>query len=427
MAITRRDLLSRGAILVAAGLTAPSFITRTALALDPAAAAAGILGVPDPRRSDKILVVVQLSGGNDGINTVVPFGDPAYYQLRPRLGVQAQDVLHLSDTVGLHPNLGRIKGLYDQGRVAVLQGVGYPNPNRSHFRSMDIWHSARPDVFERTGWLGRYIEACQCGQQDSVPAISVGDQVNSLFWTDMTLVPAVASIGSFSFMTDSRYKNDRGSQLQTLQNVYAQAGNWSPYESLIRKSTLNALAGSDQLQKAAEAYKTSVPYPTGNGLASQLKMVAQVIAGNLGTRLFSVQMGGFDTHANQKDHHAALMKQLGEAIDAFVLDLANINKQDDVLIMTFSEFGRRARENGSGGTDHGTAEPMFVIGSNVRGGLYGHYPGLGDLDANGDIRFTTDFRSVYAGILKDHLGADPARVLEGELDPVSLLKTTAGS
>ncbi len=194
MAFTRRSLLSRGAILVAAGLTAPSFITRTAMALDPTAAAAGGFGLTDPSKQNRILVAVQLSGGNDGINTLIPFGDPNYAKLRPKLAFQPQETLHLSDTVGLHQNLDKLKGLYDQGRVAVLQGVGYPNPNRSHFRSMDIWHSARPDVFERTGWLGRYIEACQCGQQDSVPAISVGDQVNSLFWTDMTLVPAVLQL-----------------------------------------------------------------------------------------------------------------------------------------------------------------------------------------------------------------------------------------
>ncbi len=422
MAFTRRSLLSRGAILVAAGLTAPSFITRTAMALDPTAAAAGGFGLTDPSKQNRILVAVQLSGGNDGINTLIPFGDPNYAKLRPKLAFQPQETLHLSDTVGLHQNLDKLKGLYDQGKVAVIQGVGYPNPNRSHFRSMDIWHSARPDTFERSGWLGRYLDACQCATSSSLPAISVGDQLNTMFWTDMTLVPAVASIGSYSFATDGKYRNDRQSQLQTLQNIYSQAGTWSQYESLIRKETLNALAGSDQLQRVAQSYQSPVTYPTNNGLASQLKMVAQVIAGNLGTRLFSVQMGGFDTHANEKDHHSALMKQFGEATDAFMQDLASMNRQDDVVMMVFSEFGRRVKENGSGGTDHGTAEPMFVVGNAVRGGLYGTYPSLGDLDHNGDLKFSADFRSVYAGILKNHLGADPAPILNGGFDPVALIK-----
>ncbi|MBV9543751.1 MAG: DUF1501 domain-containing protein, partial [Chloroflexi bacterium] len=358
---TRRQLISRGALLVASGFLAPSFITRTAMALQGRSSVLGQVAV-DTSRSNRILVVLQLSGGNDGINTLVPFADAGYSQLRPSLGIAANEVLQLTDSVGLHPSLGKFKALYDDGKLAVVQGVGYPNPNRSHFRSMDIWHSAAPDTFEKSGWLGRYVSACQCNQGNALPAISVGDQLNGMFWTDTTLVPAVASIGAFSFLTDTRYKNDRTFQMQTLQNIYSQAGNWSQYESLIRRGTVEALAGSDELQKVAAAYQTPVTYPTNNGLANQLKLVAQVIAGNLGTRLFSVSMGGFDTHATQKEHHAQLLAQLGDAVDAFMQDLASMQRQDDVTIMTFSEFGRRASQNGSLGTDHGTAEPMFIIG-----------------------------------------------------------------
>src|SRR5919199_4802907 len=368
------------------------------------------------------MVAPQLLCGNDGLNPLVPFADPGYYQHRSSLAIPTSDVLPLSDSVGLHPRLGKLKGLFDAGQVAIVQGVGYPNPNRSHFRSMDIWHSARPETFERSGWLGRYVSACQCATDNALPAISVGDRLNTLFWTDTTLVPAVASIGAFSFLTDTKYKNDRTFQMQTLQNIYSQAGTWSPYEALIRRGTLNALAGADELQKVASAYHSPITYPTNNGLANQLKLVAQVIAGNLGTRLFSVSMGGFDTHANQKDTHARLLGQLGDAVDAFMQDLANMKKQDDVVIMTFSEFGRRAKQNGSAGTDHGTAEPMFVIGNNVQGGLYGSYPSLSDLDNNGDLKFSTDFRSVYAGMLRDVVGADPAPILAGAFDPVSVMR-----
>ncbi|MDQ6670008.1 MAG: DUF1501 domain-containing protein, partial [Chloroflexota bacterium] len=304
----------------------------------------------------------------------------------------------------------------------VVQGVGYPNPNRSHFRSMDIWHSARPDTFERSGWLGRYVAACQCAQDNAMPAISIGDQINTMFWTDTTLVPAVASIGAFSFLTDTRYKNDRTFQMQTLHNIYSQAGNWSSSESLIRRGTLQALAGSDELQKVAASYTSPVTYPANNGLANQLKTVAQVIAGDLGTRLFSVSMGGFDTHANQKVNQDKLLGQLGDAIDAFMQDLASMNKQDDVTIMTFSEFGRRVKENGSSGTDHGTAEPMFIIGNKVQGGMYGTYPSLADLDNNGDLKFNADFRSVYAGILRDVVGADPGPILAGSYDPLAVIR-----
>lgn len=402
--------------MVAAGLTVPSFISRTALAIGSATA--------DNSRSNKILVAVQLSGGNDGLNTLVPHGQQAYYNLRPTLSIPPEDVLPLTDSVGLHPGLAGLKSLYDEGHLAVIQGVGYPNPNRSHFRSMDIWHTARPESFELSGWLGRYLDACTCMQGEAMPGISVGDQLNGMFWTETTLVPAVASVGAFSYQTDSKYKNDRDSQLKTLKNIYQQAGNWSPYDRLIRKSTLAALAGSDELARVANAYQTPVDYPASNGLGNQLKMVAQVIAGNLGTRLFSVQLGGFDTHSAEKDAHARLMTQLSEALVAFWEDLALLNRQDDVVVMTFSEFGRRAAQNGSAGTDHGTAEPMFVLGRSVHGGLYGAYPSLEDLDTNGDLKFNADFRSVYAGVLRDHLGADSAKVLGGAFDPIALLATS---
>jgi uncharacterized protein (DUF1501 family) len=421
MALFRRSLVTRGALLVASGLLAPSFITRTAMALDGPSSQLGPVTL-DASKKKNILVVLQLSGGNDGINTLIPFGDANYAKLRPTLGIPASDVLKLTDGVGLHPSLGKLKTLYDQGKMAVIQGVGYPNPNRSHFRSMDIWHSAQPETFERSGWLGRYVSACQCAQDNALPAISVGDQLNTLFWTDTTLVPAIASIGAFSFLTDTKYKNDRTYQLQTLQNIYNQAGNWSAQEALIRRGTIQALASSDALQKVASSYTSTVTYPANNGLANQLKMVAQVIAGNLGTRLFSVSMGGFDTHTNQKENQAKLFGQLGDAVEAFMQDLVNMKQQDNVTIMAFSEFGRRVKQNGSNGTDHGTAEPMFIIGNNIHGGLYGSYPSLGDLDNNGDLKFSADFRSVYAGMLRDVVGADPTAILGGTYDALAVMR-----
>ncbi len=396
MSITRRSLLSCGALLVASGLVAPSFIARTALALSQSSA--------NPRR---ILVVVQFSGGNDGLNTLVPFGDPLYYELRSSLAVPATSVIPLAAGVGLSPELPALKPLWDQGNLAIVQGVGYPNPNRSHLRSMDIWHSARPDSFD----------------DQALPAIGVGDQLNTMFWTDATLVPAVANIGAFTFRTETNYRNDRHVQLQTLQNIYSQAGNWPAYVGLIRKATLKALAGSDQLQAAAASYRSPVEYPSGNPLANQLQMVAQVIAGDVGARLFSVQMGGFDTHANQSGQHESLLNQTAAAIAAFQQDMAAQNRQDEVVLLTFSEFGRRPLQNGSGGTDHGTAEPMFIVGNRVRGGLYSTYPNLADLDDNGDLKFSTDFRSVYAGVLQDHLGIDPTPVLTARFDPLSVLAT----
>jgi len=416
MALTRRNLLGRGALLVAAGLTAPSFLARTAVALQAQASTPATL-------SNKILVAVQLSGGNDGLNTLIPFADPGYYQFRSSLAIPTSDVLTLTDSVGLHPNLTGLKSLYDQGLVAVVQGVGYPNPNRSHFRSMDIWHTARPDIIERTGWLGRYLDACQCGQDQPLPAVSAGDQLNSLFYADHTLVPSVASIGAFSLQTNSGDRNSRQMQVQTLRNIYQQAGNWPSHEALMRQTALRALDGADQLAAAAGAYHSPVQYPANNPLAAQLQMVAQIIAGDLGTRVFSVQLGGFDTHAAQFNQQANLLLQMGDALNAFEQDLASMGKQDDVLLMTFSEFGRRVAQNGSNGTDHGTAEPMFVIGPSVNAGLYGAYPSLEDLDDNGDLKFGTDFRNVFAAVLRNHLGVDPAPVLAGSYEPVPLMRS----
>jgi uncharacterized protein (DUF1501 family) len=418
MALTRRSLLSRGALLVTAGLTAPSFLARTALAINPEIAAAPL----DQTRRAKILVALQMTGGNDGLNTLIPFTEPAYYQYRSSLAIPQSEVLPLTDSVGLHPRLGKLKDLFDAGKVAVVQGVGYPNPNRSHFRSMDIWHSARPDIFERSGWLGRYLDACQCARDQTLPAVSAGEQLNTIFYTETTLVPAVASIGAFSLQVNTGQANDRQLQIQTLRNIYSQAGNWSPHEVLIRNTTLEAFDGAEQLQAAAATYQSLVAYPADNALASQLQMVAQIISADLGTRLFSVQLAGFDTHAQQFNTQAGLLAQLDDALDAFERDLAAMGRQDDVLVMTFSEFGRRVAQNGSSGTDHGTAEPMFLIGNMVQPGLHGTYPSLQDLDDNGDLKFSTDFRSVFAGVLKDYLGADPAPVLAGSYDPVGVIR-----
>src|ERR1700730_8548803 len=269
MAFNRRSLITRGALLVTSGFLAPSFITRTAMALDSQSSPLGPVTL-DPSKKNQILVVLQLSGGNDGINTLIPFTDPNYATLRPTLGVANADVLRLTDSVGLNPNLSKFKAFYDQGKMAIVQGVGYPNPNRSHFRSMDIWHSASPDTFERSRRLRLYVSACQCAQDNTLPAISIGDQLNTMFWTDTTLVPAVASIGAFSFLTDTKYKNDRNFQMQTLQNIYTQAGNWSNAEGLIRRGTLQALAGSDELQKVAASYQSPIKYPANNSPAEQL-------------------------------------------------------------------------------------------------------------------------------------------------------------
>ena len=309
--------------------------------------------------------------------------------------------------------------------MAVVQGVGYPNPNRSHFRSMDIWHTARPDILSAPGWLGRYLDACQCGGDQPLPAVSVGDQLNSMFYADHTLVPAVASIGAFSFLTDSGDHNSRTLQMQTLHNIYNQAGNWPAYEDLIRQ---HHAQGARRLRRAA-ASRDGVSQP--GRVPDEQSAGRSAPDGRPGHRRQSGharllgQLGGFDTHAAQFNQQANLFGQLGDALDAFMQDLAAMGKQDDVVIMTFSEFGRRVKQNGSNGTDHGTAEPMFIIGNQVTRGMYGTYPSLQDLDSNGDLKFNADFRNVYAAVLQDHLGTDAAPVLAGSYTPVNVIKSVA--
>lgn len=411
MTVSRRDFIRNGTLLVSMGIAAPSFLARSVAEASTSAARQG---------GQRTLVMVQLSGGNDGLNTVIPYADPAYAQLRPQLAIPTSDVIPLDGSVGLHPALQPLKPLYDARQLAVIQGVGYPNPNRSHFRSMEIWHTATPERFERSGWLGRYIDECGCGQDNPLSAINNGDILNRSFWTDMSLVPAIGNLATFQYQTDPRFNRDRQAQVQALSNIYSMAHTWRPYEDLIRQTTLKALAGADVLKSIAATYDTPVEYPQ-TPFANSLKNVAQIIAADLGTRIFYTSLGGFDTHAAQANAHANLLGTAAQAIAAFQRDMERLGKADEVVVMTFSEFGRRAQQNGSAGTDHGTAEPLFVIGGGVRGGIYGQHPSLSDLDATGDIQFHTDFRDVYATVLERWLGGSSTSVLGGRFTPMGFL------
>jgi uncharacterized protein (DUF1501 family) len=417
MPLTRRELIKNGAFMVALGLTAPSFLAKSVTAT-----LAGAAPTTAPVRritGREVLVVIQLSGGNDGLNTIVPYADPLYYQLRPQLGVPRDQVVALDERVGLHPALAPLKPFFDQGQLGIVQGVGYPNPNRSHFRSMEIWHTATPDRFEQTGWLGRYMDACGCGHTNPLDAINVGDNLNRSFWTDMTLVPAIGNVATFQFMTDPRAPRDRDSQVRALENIYGFAGQFRPHEERIRLTTRAALAGADELKRIVSGYQSSFEYPA-NPFANGLKSVAQVIASDIGTRIFFLQLGSFDTHAAQANTHANLLGMLASGLVAFRQDLETQGRAGDVMVMTFSEFGRRPNQNASGGTDHGTAEPMFLLGGAVRGGLHNAPPSLAGL-TDGDLAFQTDFRSVYASVVKDWLGADPDSVVGPGIQPLALL------
>jgi uncharacterized protein (DUF1501 family) len=420
MALQRRDFLRRGVGLVAASMVVPAFMAETARVLqaDPGKATAPVALQPATDASRKILVVVLLAGGNDGINTLIPYGDPLYYQARPTLAIPREQVLHLNDTVGLSPALPLLKARYDAGQVAVVQGVGYPNPNRSHFRAMDIWQTAVPDRIEPTGWLGRYLQACSCGSDKQLEGISMGATVQKSFWTELTLVPAISNLAAF------RYGNARANpdasqyEVEALRRALSQARGRSE-EEFLRQATRTALDDADTMEAVAQGYQTTVAYPQ-SPLSQSLRTIAQIIAGDIGTRVFFATLGGFDTHANQPFQQQRLLGELDGGIDAFMQDIERLGRMNDVMLMTFSEFGRRVQQNASNGTDHGTAEPLFLVGGGVKGGLHGAYPSLSDLD-RGDLKFTTDFRSVYGSVLQGWMGTTADQILGSGYPPLSLV------
>jgi uncharacterized protein (DUF1501 family) len=389
-------------MLVSVGFAAPAFLAKTGYA-------APEMGASRAALSRGILVVVQLSGGNDGLNTVVPYRDPLYRQLRPQLGLAEGELLPLDGALGLQPALAPLKARYDAGQLAIVRGVGYPNPDRSHFRSMDIWHTAEPAAYAQTGWLGRYLAGCQCGAGSQGGAVAVSQSLPRAFWTESVFVPALTSLDGYRLQTDTRWPADRDAKIRTLQALDARHEAIRPYADFLGQQSLNALASADELQRVAGAWQTPVSYPDG-AFAQGLKSIGRLIAGDLGARVYYVQLGGFDTHAQQKATQQRLLEQLATGLDAFQTDLEAMSKADQVLTMTFSEFGRRVAENGSQGTDHGTAEPMFLLGAGLKGGLYGAQPPLDDLD-RGDLRHQVDFRAVYATALERWLGADAEAVL----------------
>jgi len=399
--------------LLSAGLTVPAFLARSAWAASDQA------GGQQSGAGEKILVVVQLSGGNDGLSTVVPFADDGYGRNRIVLRIPNEQVLKLNDQLGLHPQMTGFKKLFESQRLSIVQGVGYPNPDRSHFRSMDIWHTAKPEREDKTdGWLGRCIdcEAREAGQD--VPALHLGpNQLPLALVSQRTPVPSIESMAGFRLQTAG------GALPLSALGQLAEAArpDAPPLLDFLRRSTLNAYASSAQVQEALKEERSAANYPD-FALAQRLKQIAQLIDAKLSTRLYYVSLDGFDTHANQGPAQAALLNQLSASVTAFVEDLAQRGHLDRVLVVCFSEFGRRVRENASQGTDHGTAAPVFLAGGRVAGGLIGAHPSLSDLDGEGDLKFHTDFRRLYASILDGWLGCPSEKVLSQRFEPLAILK-----
>ncbi len=420
---TRRAFLQNGLTMVSTAATLPLFLQRSAFGInDPRdrRATAQQPGVPE----DRILVVIQLGGGNDGLNTVIPFGDSHYYTNRPTLAVRQQDALVVDEGqgIGLHGNLAALKELYDEGVVAICQGVGYPNPNRSHFKSMDIWHTADVPNGQGTGWLGRYFDNTCAGSPQADRCIAIGREAPIATMGKTAKAISFESARLFRWAGEDLH-DELGETYQKINRGGSPTGALKPDQtntSFLMRTALDAQISSDKIRKAV-ARRAEVSYP-GSALARQLKMIGAMIRSGLTTRVYYATMGGFDTHAGQQYRHANLLKQYAESIRAFYRDLKDQGNHQRVLILTFSEFGRRVKENASRGTDHGTAAPMFVIGDMVRPGVHGPHPSLSKLD-KGDLIYHTDFRQIYAAALEHWMKADSEKILRGKFKPAPVLDT----
>lgn len=395
--ITRRELL-KGGSMIAVGLVAPRWLSTIARA-DVLRQAKG-----GKAAKNTVLVVCQFSGGNDGLNTVVPYANSTYYSLRPTIGVPEAQVLKLSDSVGLHPSMKGLHTLFQEGKVAVIQQVGYPNPNRSHFRSMDIWQSASPDSQMKYGWIGRHLD-----QQLSVgplnPVMALGLSTEK----PLALTGEKASIPCFASLVDIRNMVGDEDSERMLREIQGMDAPSMSDKRVVQEANRSALDAVSLLSKQLSNYTPKQDYGTSK-FGSGFKQIAQIVATSPATRVVYFANGGFDTHAKQQGQHDALLGGFSEGVTAFQREMESLGMADRVIVLTFSEFGRRVAENGSAGTDHGTAAPMFLVGSKVKGGLHGPIPDLGDLD-NGDLKFKVDFREVYSATLDQWMGGDSEVVL----------------
>lgn len=407
---SRRDFLRRGLYGIGVGATLPFVLERTSAAL----AAQALAGTSVETHPNRILVVIELSGGNDGLNTVVPYGDAAYYRARPMLGVADRDVIKVSDGFGFHPSMVGFERLYKDGLLAVVHGCSYDQPSLSHFSSMSYWHTGIPNGGEPLGWLGRLAdEAYQAGTRNLI--VNLGPS-QSLAVRGQKHSPLV-------FDDPARFRRE-GTEEQkgVLAGISRARSTANSTLAFLASTAQNATESSDFVREASAAYRTPVDYGSGGGLGVNLQRVAALIAAKMPTRLYYVTYGGnaFDTHVHQADLHSRLLMYTADAVRGFMEDMKRLGRADDVSVMMFTEFGRRVEENGSAGTDHGTATPMFMVGRGIKGGFYGRHPSLTDLD-DGNLKMTTDFRRVYATAIEEWLGCrDTPSILKGRFEPLGI-------
>ena len=432
---TRREFIRRTVLGSSLAWTVPAFLAHTFSALQAEAADSATQIVTGKDAS--ILVVLQMAGGNDGLNTVVPYANDFYHKARPKIGLKPADVLKINDAIGLHGVMKGFKELYDAGQLSVIQGVGYPNPNRSHFRSTEIWQTASDATrVEKYGWVGRYFDNA-CPGADPTVGVTIGNQLPQAFFAAKPKGIVFSNPQNYRFISNGAATEDSYRKLNELEMSSALPDDNSGGSiamlpagmpmtggravEFISRTAMDAQHSSDQVREIAARVQSQAEYPASQ-LAGSLKLVAKLIGGGLPTRIYYVSQGGYDTHTNQLGSQQRLLGDLADSVKAFTTDLKAQGNMGRVLVMTFSEFGRRVSENANGGTDHGAAAPMFIIGNKVKAGLFGQYPSLAPQDLyQGDIKYNVDFRSVYAGVLENWLKTKSAPILGKQFTPLSVV------
>ena len=403
MGFSRRDFLLRSAGFVTVSAMAPKWAVAGAKKFEETIES-------DAAAANRTLVILELMGGNDGLNTVIPYADSKYPQLRSRIGIPVGSVLALDSKLGLNPQMTGLKSLWDANRVAVVEGVGYPNSNLSHFASRDIWHTADPTLEQHRGWLGRWADVTIAGNGNPLSCTAISQSLPRTLLADSVSVPSFLTLATYSYQTDGGAAGDRNNQVNAFLRENGQDYEIPTPIDSIGQMGQDAIASSNVLQTVGTGYVAAGTYPSGS-LGSALLLIAQIINANVGARILYATFGGFDNHAAEDKDHDALLKTVSDGIKALFDDLDAHGKAHDVLFMSWSEFGRRAQDNASNGTDHGTAAPHFVVGDAVKPGIYGGAPNLSSLDANGNLVFENDFRSYYGTILEDWLKADSGAIL----------------
>jgi uncharacterized protein (DUF1501 family) len=371
---------------------------------------------------DNVLVVLQLSGGNDALNTVIPYSDPLYLENRPVVRIDPEKVLPINDRIGFNPAMEPIKALWDEGKVAIIQGIGYPHPNRSHFRSMHIWHTCEPDKVGTEGWLGRTIRDIDPNHDNVLTGVNFGRGLPSSLAVPGVPVASVGNLETYGVLTGIQGEDQRTEALGLFSNMYAPRLGRTYVKEYISQTGVDALKGADILNTAPQKYASTVKYG-GDVVAQYLRNIAQVYLAGLGTRVMytTAPQNSFDTHASELGKHTQLWQDVSNGVSAFYQDLKEHNASANVVLLLFTEFGRRVHDNGSG-TDHGSGGHAFVIGDAVKGGLYGEYPSLApEKLLDGDLHYNNDFRGTYATLVDKWLGLDSKPIVGGSFEQLGFL------